>query len=118
MKFYILILIPLFIWTSPAIAQTESKGKFSKTVQFAGREDYVPVGKHTFSDEASTYQIKYDKTGTIKKLVVRENNASSKFPIPAYDKIEWEEIVPGVWINKTKDESDIQTEFDKDMLER
>ena len=84
-------------------------------------KDGVPVGKHKFDDAATQTRGKiwYTKLGIIKKAVIRRGSEKMKFKFPEYPKdIDWQEIEPGLYINRKENVPVFQSTFDPERTIR
>lgn len=104
MKHALLLVFLLLGCGAFSTGQSQSKGKFSNTLTYLERTDKVPVGKHTATDkeERLKFTLWYFENGQIEKAII--NKKEYLFP-PSFQAIEWVEIQPGLWINKTNSSS-------------
>lgn len=118
MKIKYSILVILLFGISQINAQDKYQGEFSKNEKFIDRDDFIPIGTHKVfdEDEKLSYRINYGESGIIKKIKLNKSGEKERQKFPkSIDRIVWEEITDGVWINKVEGQAPNYTEFNKEQ---
>ena len=100
-----LLLIFCFI-SGLLFSQDDYKGQYA--VSEGGPNKKIPVGKHEgFHNVAKKknqfeHIVWYSDSGTVEKIKIK-GRYKATLKLDAFDKMDWVEAEPGIWMNKTKD---------------